>query len=87
MEGINFTLEKCDWKKFEKNNVAIALNVLYADKETIYILLIFQNITQIVKSKLFFYDSKWRRMVLSTVKKLSALLKGTTSKHKDDFFV
>ena len=32
-EGINFTSEKNDWKKIEKNNRAIALNVLYAKKE------------------------------------------------------
>ena len=35
-EGISFPLEKDDWKKFEKNNVAIALNVLYAKKDKIY---------------------------------------------------
>ena len=38
-EGINFLSEKVDSKKFEKNNVTIALNV---------------NITQLVKNKLFF---------------------------------
>ena len=32
-EGINFPLEKDDWKKIEKNNVTIALNVLYVKKE------------------------------------------------------
>ena len=31
-EGINFQPEKDDWKKFEKNNVNIALNLLYAKK-------------------------------------------------------
>ena len=35
-EGINFPSEKDDWKKFEKNNVTIALNVLYAKEEKIY---------------------------------------------------
>ena len=35
-EGINYLPEKGDWKNFEKNNVAIALNVLYAKKEKIY---------------------------------------------------
>ena len=35
-EGINFLSEKDDWKQFEKNNVAIGLNVLYAKKEKIY---------------------------------------------------
>ena len=40
-------------KKLEKNNVTTALNVLYAKKKK-YILLIFQNITQTVTSRLFF---------------------------------
>ena len=35
-EGTIFPSEKDDWKKFEKNNVTIALNVLYAEKEKIY---------------------------------------------------
>ena len=35
-KGINFPSEKNDWKIFEKNNVTIALNVLYAKKEKIY---------------------------------------------------
>ena len=51
-EGINFSSEKHDEKRFEKNNVTIALDVLYAKKK--YILLMFQNITDIVKNKLFF---------------------------------
>ena len=44
---INFPSEKDDLKKFEKNNVTIARNVLYAKKEKI-ILLMFQNITHIL---------------------------------------
>ena len=52
-KGINFQPEKDDWKKFEKNNVKIALNLLYAKKKK-YILLMFQNITQIVNNKLLF---------------------------------
>ena len=35
-EGINFKSKKDDWKKIDKNNVTIALNVLYAKKEKIY---------------------------------------------------
>ena len=31
-EGINFPSQKDDWRKFEKNNVTIALNVLHAKK-------------------------------------------------------
>ena len=35
-EGINFASQKDDWRKFEKNNVTISLNVLYAKQEKIY---------------------------------------------------
>ena len=34
-EGISFPSEKDGWKKFKKNNVTIALNVFYAEKEKI----------------------------------------------------
>ena len=35
-EGIHFPSVKDDWKKTEKNNFKIALNILYAEKEKIY---------------------------------------------------
>ena len=38
----------------EKNNVIVALNVLYAKKENVNIVPMFQNITQIIKNKLYF---------------------------------
>ena len=53
-ERINFPSEKDDWSKMEKNNVIVALNVLYAKKENVNIVLMFQNITQIIKNKLYF---------------------------------
>ena len=53
-EKINFPSEKDDWKKIEKNNVTVALNVLYVNKRKKHTLYIFQNITQIGKIKLFF---------------------------------
>ena len=59
-ERINFPSEKDNTEKFEKNKIAIVINVLDAKKE--YILLMFQNITQTVKNKLFFYF-KWRKTV------------------------
>ena len=34
--GIKFPSEKDDWKIFDKNNAAIALNILYAKKAKIY---------------------------------------------------
>ena len=50
---INLPSEKDDWKKLEKNNISIALNVLYTKIEK-HTLLMFQNITQILKNKLLF---------------------------------
>ena len=35
-EGMNFISEKNDWKKSEKTNATVALNVSYAKKEKIY---------------------------------------------------
>ena len=33
LEGINYPTEKDDWKKIEKNNITIALNVLHGKNE------------------------------------------------------
>ena len=35
-EGVNYTSERDDWEKFEKNNPTIALKVFYSKKEKIY---------------------------------------------------
>ena len=32
-EGINYPWEKDDWKNIEKNNVTVALNILYSKQE------------------------------------------------------
>ena len=48
-KGINYPLEKDDWKKFEKNNLKIALK-----RKKKKILSIIENIIQIIKNKLFF---------------------------------
>ena len=64
-------------------------------KKKNYILLMFQNITQIVKNKLFFLmipneekreaksEEQWHYLA---VKKLSALLGGIISKHRVDLY-
>ena len=57
---MNFPSEKDDWKNFVKNNVAIALNILYVRKKK-HILLMFQNTIQIMKNTHAFNDSKWRK--------------------------
>ena len=77
-KGINFPSEKDDWKKFEKNDVIIALNVLYpfvskhnSNPEKQVILLMLSN------------GKGWHYL---SVKKLLALIKGIPSKHKSDFY-
>ena len=52
---MNFPSIKDDWKKIAKNNVTIALNVLFVKKEK-HVMLMFQNITQIVKGRYSFND-------------------------------
>ena len=36
-EGMNFPSEKYHWKKFQENNVIVALNVFNANKENMYL--------------------------------------------------
>ena len=63
-KGINFPPEKRCLEKLEKSNQTISLNVLYVKKEN-YILLMFQNITQNLKHKLFFYWFQVRRTTMA----------------------
>ena len=74
-ERINYPSEKDEWKIFEKNNVTVVLNVFCKLKTKNYTLLMFQNKTQSVKNKLFFNDSKRRRIVLSCSKKRICIIK------------
>ena len=52
-KGIKFPSGNFKWKKFEKNNAAIALNVLCSKKKK-DTLLLFQNKTHAMKNQLFF---------------------------------
>ena len=100
-ERINFSSEKDDWKNFEKNNVTIALNVLYAkiypanvskynsNREKHVISLIIPNEERRGRSKTLAKraKSKGRRChYLAVKKKLLPLLRGITSKSTDDFY-
>ena len=49
-EETNFRLEKDDWEILEKNNLTTALNTKDKEKKK-FALLMFQNITQILKAK------------------------------------
>ena len=92
-EGINFSSEKDDSKKFEKNNLIIALNVVYTEKEKIYLAYVSKNNPNREKQVIVLTIPNGRghevksegRWYYLAVKELSALLRGTTSKHYGDF--
>ena len=85
---ISFPSHKKDWKKLESSNKSIALNVLYVPHNT-------KEVRHAYKSKDNLYcenqvillmitgGKKWHYVA---VKKLSALLRGITSKHDGDFY-
>ena len=53
--------------------------------KNIYILLMFKNMTEIIKTSYPLNGLKWTRVTFCT-KKLSALLSGITSKHHSNFY-
>ena len=85
---IDFPSRSKDWKKIESNNESIALNILYVPHNT-------EKIRHAYKSKynlnrknqvtlLMITDGeKWHYLA---VKSLSALFRGTTSNHKEEFY-
>ena len=97
LEEINCPWEEVDWKKTEKNNGTIALNVLYARKQKIYpsyvskhkpnrekqvILLIISNRDK-RKDKSEGRQQQWH---YPAMKKLSTLLRRITSKHHGECY-
>ena len=81
-------------KKTEKNNVRIALNVLYAKKEKIYPAYVSKNNSNREKQVILLMipngekreakcKGRWNYLA---VKKSSALLRGITSKNNGDFY-
>ena len=81
-EGINFPSEKCNWKKFEKTKVAIALIVLYVQKEKIYPVYVSKHHSNREKQVIIFVIPNGEKLWhYHAVKKLSALLRGATPKN------
>ena len=82
-EGINFPSEKDDWKKIEKNNVTIALNIFYAKKEKIYPFYVSKYNSNREKKVIFMIsngeiresESEGQGWYYLAVKKLSTLLR------------
>ena len=84
-EEINFSSEKNDWKKIGKNNVTIALNVLYAKKEKIYPAYVSKHNSNREKQVILLMILNGGRWHYLAVKKISALFRGITSKQHSDF--
>ena len=78
-EGINFPSEKDNWKKFEKKNVTIALNVLYAEKEKIYPAFVSKHNSNCEKKVILLMISRGEKWHYLAVKKPTALLRGIKS--------
>ena len=73
-------------KILRKNNLTIALNVLYAQKEKIYQAYVSKHNSNCEKQVIFKMITSGERWHYLAVKKLSALLIGITSKHKGNFY-
>ena len=85
---INFTSHRKDWKKFKSNNKSIALNILYVTHNTEKIRLAYKskyylNLENRVILLMITDGQKWHYLA---IKGLSAILKGITSNHKEDFY-
>ena len=74
-EGINFPSAKDEWKRFEKNNVTIALNVLYAKKEIIYPAYVSTYNSNCEKQVILLMISNRKTMALSCSKKSISIIK------------
>ena len=86
-EPIKFPSEKDVRKKIEKNNVIIAVNVLYAKKEKKYPSYVSEHNSNREKQVFFLMisneEKQWHYLA---VKKVSALLRGITSNNNGDFY-
>ena len=76
------------WEKNEKNNVKIALNVLYVKKEKIYPAYVWKHNSDCEKQVILLMipngEGQWWHYL--AVKTLSALLRGITSKNNGHFY-
>ena len=102
LEVTNYPSEKDHWKKLDKNNVGIALNVLKKrrkniscyvskrnsnDEKQVIVLLILNRDKGLAKSKGREARSEgWQQWPYLAAKKPSALLRGITLKHHGEFY-
>ena len=87
-ERIEFPAGPKDWKKIERNNKAIALNILFIPRNTEIIRVAYRSEYNNKRKKqvilLMITDGKkWHYLAITN---LSALLQGKSSNHKEDFY-
>ena len=85
-KGIYLPSVKDDWKKFEKNIQAIALNVLHAKKEKIYPPKFSKHNSNREKQVILLMIPNVEVWNYLAATKLPAFLREITSKHHGDFF-
>ena len=87
-EGIDFPAGPKEWKKFERNNKTIALNILFIPHNTKTIRVAYRSEHNNKRKKqvilLMITDGKkWHYLAVTN---LSALLQGMSSNHDGDFY-
>ena len=85
---IDFPSTGKDWKKFESNNESIALNILYVPHKTGKIHLAYKSKHNLTREKqvTFVMITDCKKWHYAAVTRLSGLLRGITSNHKEDFY-
>ena len=73
-QGINFSPEKNYWKKFVKNNVTIAQNILYAKKEKIYLAYVSKHNSNCEKQVILLIISSGEKWHYLAVKQLNIII-------------
>ena len=86
-KDIDFPSTSKDWKKFELNN-EVALNILYVPHNTKKIEIAYKSKYNLTREKqiTLLKDSNGENWHYFVVKRLSGLLTGITSNHKEDFY-
>ena len=87
-EGIDFPAGPKEWKKFERNNKTIALNILFipCNTKTIRVAFRLKHNNNRKKQVILLMITDGKKWYYLTITNLSALLQGNSSNHEKDFY-
>ena len=87
-QGIKFPAEPKDWKKFQRNNKTIALNVLYIphNAKTISVAYRSEYNNKRKKQVILLMITNGKKCHYLAITNLPALLRGKSSNHYGDFY-